>query len=210
MLGLTATATRSTCDSIISHLQIPDGRNGVISDIPLPDNLILTVSKDHDRDRALLALLLTERFSSCRSIIIYCTRREECNRLSKFLRTSLQYSELPSNSKKRKRVNVQVEPYHAGLTASRRKTIQKTFMSGELRIVVATVAFGMGINKSDIRAVIHYNMPKNFESYVQEVGRAGRDGLPAHCHVFLDAKVTIKFFFFRFPRTFFRGAMKTS
>lgn len=55
---------------------------------------------------------------------------------------------------------------------------------------------GMGINKSDIRAVIHYNMPRNFESYVQEVGRAGRDGLPAHCHVFLDSEVNPKLFYF--------------
>jgi ATP-dependent DNA helicase Q4 len=64
---------------------------------------------------------------------------------------------------------------------------QYSVFVGQLRIVVATVAFGMGINKPDIRAVIHYNMPRNFECYVQEVGRAGRDGLPAHCHLFLDS-----------------------
>lgn len=92
-------------------------------------------------------------------------------------------------STKRKRINVQAEPYHAGLSASRRRTIQNSFMSGELRIVVATVAFGMGINKADIRSVIHYNMPSSFESYVQEVGRAGRDGLKAQCHLFLDSQV---------------------
>lgn len=62
-------------------------------------------------------------------------------------------------------------------------------MTGSTRIIVATVAFGMGLNKADIRAVIHYNMPGTFEGYVQEVGRAGRDGLLAHCHLFLNPQV---------------------
>ncbi|XP_056634994.1 ATP-dependent DNA helicase Q4 [Diorhabda sublineata] len=189
ILGLTATATKATQNSIIQHLEIPDGEKGVIKDIPLPDNLQLSVSKDINKDNALLMLLLSDRFKDCNSVIVYCTRRQECERIATFLRTSLK-NERPTEegTKKRKRISVQAEPYHAGLSASRRRAIQNAFMSGELRIVVATVAFGMGINKSDIRAVIHYNMPSSFESYVQEVGRAGRDGLKAQCHVFLDPK----------------------
>lgn len=191
VLGLTATATLQTRESIVTHLGIPDGLNGIISDIPLPDNLVLTISKDNNRDQALMALLRGERFSRLNSIIIYCTRRDECERIAGLLRTCLQDSadtSEPSTSKKRKRKNWSSEAYHAGLPASRRRTIQNAFMSGELRIVVATIAFGMGINKSDIRGVIHFNMPKSFENYVQEVGRAGRDGKEAHCHVFLDSK----------------------
>lgn len=92
-------------------------------------------------------------------------------------------------SKRRRKVNWSADSYHAGLTAAQRKRVQSDFMTGQLRIVVATVAFGMGLNKSDVRAIIHYNVPKSFESYVQEIGRAGRDGLPAHCHVFIDTEV---------------------
>ena len=81
------------------------------------------------------------------------------------------------------------ECYHAGLTPAQRRRVQKQFMTGELRIVVATVAFGMGLDKSDVRSVIHYNMPKSFENYVQEIGRAGRDGKPSYCHCFIDDMV---------------------
>lgn len=81
------------------------------------------------------------------------------------------------------------DTYHAGLSAAERRRVQRGFMSGRLRVVVATVAFGMGLDKADVRGVVHYNMPKNFESYVQEIGRAGRDGQPARCHLFLDPEV---------------------
>lgn len=76
------------------------------------------------------------------------------------------------------------------MSASDRRRVQNNFMCGELRLVVATVAFGMGLDKSDVRGIVHYNMPKSFESYVQEIGRAGRDGVPAHCHLFLDPDVS--------------------
>ena len=82
-----------------------------------------------------------------------------------------------------------MESYHAGLTPAQRKRVQKSFMSGAVRVVVATVAFGMGLDKADVRGIIHYDMPKSFENYVQEIGRAGRDGETSHCHLFLDPKV---------------------
>lgn len=188
ILGLTATATVSTIQSIAEHLGISDGINGVVSDTPLPDNLVLSVSSDKNRDAALISLLSGPRFSTCESVIIYCTRREECERLASYIRTSLQDVRKEDGLRKRGKLSWNAESYHAGRSAAKRKKVQNAFMSGKLRIVVATVAFGMGINKNNVRGVIHYNMPRSFESYVQEVGRAGRDGLPAHCHVFLDSE----------------------
>lgn len=75
---------------------------------------------------------------------------------------------------------------HAGLTDVEKITIQNQFMSSHTRLLVCTSIFAMGIDKPDVRAVIHVNLPKTMESYLQEIGRAGRDGLPAHCHLFLS------------------------
>lgn len=89
-MGLTATATISTVSSIANELMLEDDTNSVIKDTPLPDNLILSVSRDKNRDTALISLLKGNRFKNCSSIIIYCIRREECERIASFIRTNFQ------------------------------------------------------------------------------------------------------------------------
>ncbi|XP_078282213.1 ATP-dependent DNA helicase Q4 [Rhinoraja longicauda] len=210
LLGLTATATQATAQNVAHHLGIQEVEGIAVRSADVPTNLILSVSTDRDRDQALVALIRGERFASLDSIIVYCTRREETTRIAALLRTCLQGvmlkestlevnkereapEEIIARKKKamaRKKVRQPLkwiaDCYHAGMSASERRRIQNNFMSGQLRVVVATVAFGMGLDKADVRGIIHYNMPKGFESYVQEIGRAGRDGKPAHCHLFLD------------------------
>lgn len=90
VLGLTATATMPTRDSIVRHMAIPDGRAGIISDTPLPNNLMLTVSQDENRDAALIRLLKQPQFVAFTSIIVYCTRRDVCQRVADYIRTSFQ------------------------------------------------------------------------------------------------------------------------
>lgn len=189
ILGLTATASQATIKSVISHINIPDGLSGVIKNPTLPDNLCLSVSLEKDKDKALISLLNSERISGFNAIIVYCIRRDECVRVAAIIRSCLQESgkvNMEKQNNKRKRMSYIAEAYHAGMSAAQRKKIQKYFMDGTLRIIVATVAFGMGINKANIRCIIHYNMPCSFESYVQEVGRAGRDGEYAYCHVLVS------------------------
>ncbi|CAB4065570.1 RECQL4 [Lepeophtheirus salmonis] len=106
---------------------------------------------------------------------------EECERVAAIIRTRRR----GENSSKN---NIIASSFHAGLSHAKRKRIYNDFISGKLKIIVATIAFGMGINKSDIRGVVHYNMPSTLESYVQEIGRAGRDENESYCHLFMDAK----------------------
>ncbi|NWW95517.1 RECQ4 helicase, partial [Rhynochetos jubatus] len=207
-LGLTATATLATARDVAQHLGIPAEEGIPVHSAAVPPNLRLSVSTDRDRDQALISLLQGERFGFLDSIIVYCTRREETDRIAALIRTCLQgiplrecagAGEAQPDGADRKKAKAKQPPrrppkwladaYHAGLSAAERRRVQNGFMSGRLRVVVATVAFGMGLDKSDVRGVVHYNMPKNFECYVQEIGRAGRDGRPAHCHLFLDPEV---------------------
>ncbi len=178
---MTATATHTTELSIRNSL----GIDHVIRVKPDRTNLQYTVFVDRkfngsgdwqslqanspDRERALYELLQTEPLQKkCRSIIIYVMLQAQADGLALFLKNK----------------GFSVASYHAGKTPDQRAKIQQQFMTDKLRIVVATIAFGMGLDKSDVRAVIHFNVPRTFEHYVQEVGRAGRDGKPAFCYCF--------------------------
>ncbi|NXJ11368.1 RECQ4 helicase, partial [Odontophorus gujanensis] len=195
-LALTATATLATAQDVAAHLGIPKDDGIAVRCSAVPENLRLSVSVERDRDRALVSLLCSKRFTPLRSVIVYCTRREDTTRVAAMLRTCLQdmpLADATPGAKSRHRLPAEqiADAYHAGLSGAERRRVQSAFMSGRLRVVVATVAFGMGLDKADVRAVVHYHMPRSFESYVQEIGRAGRDGEPAQCHLFLDPEVMV-------------------
>ena len=168
MLALTATATGRVRQDILAQLQLNDPYVHVAS-FNRP-NLFYDVRAKHRRSYAELVGLLREIGGSAGDapVIIYCQSRRAVEQLSERL----------------SRDGIRALPYHAGLAPEERDESQSHFMRDEAPVLVATIAFGMGIAKPDVRAVIHYDLPGSLENYYQESGRAGRDGDPAQCVIF--------------------------
>lgn len=156
--AFTATADSATQQDIVTQLNIPKAKVHLSSFDR--KNLYLEVRPGNNRVNQILKFLDARPDESG---IIYCLSRKSTEKLATKLNTS----------------DLNAKAYHAGLTAEERNNIQESFINDKTLIIVATIAFGMGIDKSNVRWVIHYNMPKNIEGYYQEIGRGGRDGLPA-------------------------------
>ncbi|KAK4357596.1 hypothetical protein RND71_023206 [Anisodus tanguticus] len=168
ILAMTATATTKALYHVMHALDIPS--TNLIQVVKPRDNLQLSVSLSENRMKDLMTLLKSSPFSASKSIIIYCKFQSETDFICKYLCDS----------------NISAKSYHSGIFAKDRSRTQELFCANKIRVVVATVAFGMGLNKKDIDAVIHYSLPESLEEYVQEIGRAGRDGRIAYCHLFFD------------------------
>ena len=163
VIALTATATEKVRDDIVEQLGLHKAR-AVISSFNRP-NLTYVVRPKRRAFDALLELLRRQREGPA---IVYCFSRQGAEDLAAALTEG----------------GVRALPYHAGLDDSVRRDVQDRFAGDEVPVIVATIAFGMGIDKPDIRLVVHYDLPKSVESYYQETGRAGRDGLPSECVLF--------------------------
>ncbi len=166
VLALTATATNRVQQDIIQQLELRQPKVHIAS-FNRPNLYYEVQPKQRQSYKQLLQQIRSHQGSG----IVYCTSRRSVDEVAFRLQND----------------GISALPYHGGMTDKARATNQNRFIRDDVRVIVATVAFGMGINKPDVRFVIHYDLPRNLESYYQESGRAGRDGEPATCTVLFSA-----------------------
>ncbi len=166
IIALTATADKITRSDILSQLNLKDPET-FISSFDRP-NLSLTVKRGFAKKEKIAAIVHFIRARKEQSGIVYCMKRNDTEELAETLGT----------------YGIKAIAYHAGLSPARREKAQDDYINDRVDVVCATVAFGMGIDKSNVRWVIHYNMPGSIENYYQEIGRAGRDGMPSDTMLF--------------------------
>ncbi len=175
LMALTATATQKVREDILEQLRLKKSR--VFISGFNRENLKLSVIEKKNAFSKLVNIL--DKYKN-ESVIIYCFSRKETEEIADNLRLN----------------EFKARAYHAGLDKSKRRLAQDLFIKDEVNIIVATIAFGMGIDKPDVRLVVHYTYPKTLEGYYQEIGRAGRDGLPSECVMFYTYADTRKHEFF--------------
>src|SRR6266849_452861 len=171
IMALTATATERVRKDIVDQLHLDNARCYVASFNRA--NLTYRVIPKSSPYEQVLTLI---RARPSESGIVYCATRKTADSLATKLNGD----------------RVKAKPYHAGLEAKERTKHQELFLRDDARVITATIAFGMGINKPNVRFVVHHDLPRNIESYYQETGRAGRDGLPSECVLLFSASDVVK------------------
>ena len=170
-MALTATATTRVREDIVTHLKLREPKCYVAS-FNRPNLTYRVIPKNKPYDQLLAFLRARPKDGG----IVYCQSRKTTERVAANLTED----------------GVNARPYHAGLTPKERTEHQELFLRDDVRVICATIAFGMGINKPNVRFVVHYDLPKNIEGYYQETGRAGRDGLPSECVLLFSAGDVVK------------------